>query len=91
MLYSTLARPSAYGATLVSFDTERALKVPGVKQVVQTKDGVAVIATDVESAWKGRAALDAKWSAGSLPDLENETLDRMFYDNMKTRVSFPRT
>lgn len=85
MLYSTLERPSAYGATLVSFDTERALKVPGVKQVVQTKDGVAVIATDVESAWKGRAALDAKWSAGSMPDLENETLDRMFYDNMKTK------
>ena len=56
MLYSTLARPSAYGATLLSFDTERALKVPGVKQLVQTKDGVAVIATDVESAWKGRAA-----------------------------------
>ena len=85
MLYSTLERPPVYGANLISYDKEAPLKVPGVKQVVPVKDGVAVLATDIEAAWKGRAALDAKWDSGSQPSLDNANLEKSFFDAMQSK------
>jgi isoquinoline 1-oxidoreductase beta subunit len=84
MLYSTLERPPSYGASLLSFDKEAPLKVPGVKQVIAVKDGVAVLATGIEAAWKGKAALNARWSAGVEPALDDASLEKGFGEGMKT-------
>ena len=43
-LTAVVARPSALGATLRSFDRGPALAVPGVKNVVRLHSGVAVVA-----------------------------------------------
>ena len=85
MLYSTLERPPVYGANLLSYDKEAPLRVPGVKQVVPVKDGVAVLATDIEAAWKGRAALGAKWDTGSQPSLDDATLEKSFFEAMQSK------
>lgn len=61
MLYVALARPKQFGATLESFDDTVTRKNSGVVDVVKTKYGVAVIAKDTWSAFKGRDELSVVW------------------------------
>ena len=49
-----------------SFNAERALKVAGVKKVVQISSGVAVVADSFWAAKKGRDALEVTWDQGPL-------------------------
>jgi isoquinoline 1-oxidoreductase beta subunit len=73
MLFASVERATIFGATVDSFDATEALKVPGVKQVVEVKgelkdagmhSGVAVIATNTWAAMQGRRALKVKWIPG---------------------------
>ena len=59
---AVVARPPAFGSTLVKFDPAKALKVPGVEKVVQTANGVAVVAAHFWAAKLGRDALVIEWS-----------------------------
>ncbi len=74
-LIAVIARPPVVGGALVRFDATRALKVPGVKRVVempvpkapwmfQPWGGLAVVADTTWAALRGRAALDVTWDAG---------------------------
>jgi isoquinoline 1-oxidoreductase subunit beta len=65
MLYAVVARPPAHGKKLQSFDDSAALKVNGVKKVVQVKNSVAVLATSTWAAMKGRTALKINWEDAS--------------------------
>ncbi len=85
MLCSCIERSSAYGGKLVSFDKEAAEKVPGVQKVFTVPEGIAVVATTIEAAWKGRKALNAKWDSGFMPDLDDISLERMFLDHMRKK------
>ena len=72
MLFASVERATIFGATVTSFDPSDALKVPGVKQVVEVKGdrelgvhaGVAVIATNTWAAMQGRKALKVTWDPG---------------------------
>ena len=57
MLFAMVARQPAFGKKIKSFTDTDALKVVGVKKVVQVKNSVAVIANSTWAAKKGRAAL----------------------------------
>ncbi|HEY0478139.1 MAG TPA: xanthine dehydrogenase family protein molybdopterin-binding subunit [Kofleriaceae bacterium] len=59
---AVVARPPAFGAKLGKFDATAALKVPGVEQVVQTANGVAVVAKHFWAAKLGRDALRVDWT-----------------------------
>ena len=65
MLFAVVARPPAHGKKLQSFDDSAALKVNGVKKVVQVKNSVAVLATSTWAAMKGRTALKINWEDAS--------------------------
>lgn len=65
MLYAVVARPPAHGKKLQSFDDSAALKVNGVKKVVQVKNSVAVLAISTWAAMKGRTALKINWEDAS--------------------------
>ncbi len=65
MLFAVVARPPAHGKKLQSFDDSAALKVNGVKKVVQVKNSVAVLATSTWAAMKGRKALNINWEDAS--------------------------
>ena len=56
MLYAALAQPPALGGKVKTFDDEKARSMPGVKAVVLTSSGVAVVA---DSWWRARKARDA--------------------------------
>jgi isoquinoline 1-oxidoreductase subunit beta len=61
MLYAVVARTPAYGKKLKSFNDREAMKVNGVKKVLQVNDSVAVLATSTWAAMKGRKALVIEW------------------------------
>ena len=73
MLFASVERAPIFGATVQSFDASEALKVPGVKQVVEVKQafpeagvhaGVAVVASNTWAAMQGRKALRINWRPG---------------------------
>ncbi|MFC1936192.1 molybdopterin cofactor-binding domain-containing protein [Chloroflexota bacterium] len=65
MLYAVVARSPVYEGKLVSYDDSDALKVPGVRQVVEISNGVAVLAENTWTAIRGRRALQVEWDLGS--------------------------
>jgi isoquinoline 1-oxidoreductase beta subunit len=64
MLYASMARSPAIGGTPAHVDATAAKKIAGVKHVVTTSRGVAVVATTYWAAVKGRKALHVQWNPG---------------------------
>ncbi|TLZ51495.1 MAG: aldehyde oxidase [Gammaproteobacteria bacterium] len=65
MLYAALAQPPALGGKAASFDDSKARALPGVKAVVQTSSGIAVVATSWWQALKARDVLAIRWDDGA--------------------------
>jgi isoquinoline 1-oxidoreductase beta subunit len=61
MLTALLQRAPLFGAKVKSFDAGKAKAVPGVVDVVQISNGVAVVAKNFWAAKLGREALDIQW------------------------------
>lgn len=88
MLFAVVARPPAHGKKLQSFDDSAALKVNGVKKVVQVKNSVAVLATSTWAAMKGRKALQINWEDAS--KLESTTdHEKAFRDLLSKPAATP--
>jgi len=68
LLVAVVARAPRFGGKVKSFDASEASKVPGVVNVLQIPNGVAVIATSTWPAIKGRDLLEIEWD-----DSEAET------------------
>ncbi|MEW6734183.1 MAG: xanthine dehydrogenase family protein molybdopterin-binding subunit [Acidobacteriota bacterium] len=64
MLTAVIARPPVFGGKVVSFNTEKAKAVPGVKNILQVPTGIAVIADGFWSAKLGRDKLEITWDDG---------------------------
>jgi isoquinoline 1-oxidoreductase beta subunit len=82
MVIAVLARPPVYGAKPASYDQKAAEKVKGVRNIVPTPRGIAVCAETLDAAWKGRDALNVKWGPGSHPELNNDTIEKLFVDHL---------
>ena len=78
MCIAVVARPIAYGAVPQSYDESAAMAVKGVLKVVSYDDKVAICAKTTYAALQGRDALKIKWSPGSHPNLNDESLDALF-------------
>jgi len=76
MQFAVFARPPAYGAKPISFDEKAAEGVKGVRKVIPTPQGIAVCASSLDSALKGRDALNVKWDKGTHPQLDNEFIEK---------------
>ena len=82
MHHSVLARPPAYGAKPLSFDQKAAEQVPGVVKVVKLPMGIAVCATSTEAALKGRDALKASWDKGTMPAMDNASIEKQMMGDL---------
>jgi len=80
MQYAVLARCPVFGGKVASFDATKAKAVPGVKQVVQVSNGVAVIADNTWNAMEGRRALQIQWDEGALAHLNSADIRKMMAD-----------
>lgn len=88
-LVAAIARCPIFGGSVESYDASAALKVPGVKQVIEIPtsqfmrwSGVAVIATNTWAAFKGKRALEVVWAGG---EAATESTDRV-REQMQTYV-----
>ncbi len=78
MLYAAVARCPVFGGKAVSFDDTKAKAFPGVKQVVQTSRGVAVVADNTWSAMQGVKRLDVKWDEGPNAGQSSAAISKLF-------------
>lgn len=74
--YADIAICPHFNGTLRAVDDGEALKVKGVKQVVRTRNAVAVVADNTWTAKKGLAALSIEWDAGASAGLTTAELER---------------
>ena len=65
MLYASLEQCPVIGGKVASFDASAAKSMPGVVDVVQIPDGVAVVAKSYWQAVKARKTVTVKWDEGT--------------------------
>jgi isoquinoline 1-oxidoreductase subunit beta len=78
MVYAVLARCPVFGGKVASFDATKAKAVPGVKNVIQTSGGVAVVAENTWAAMQGRKALAVKWDEGANAGQSSAKITQIF-------------
>ena len=78
MLYAVVQRCPVFGGKVASFDATKAKAVPGVKNVIQISNGIAVVADNTWTAMQGRRALDVKWDEGPNANLTSEGISKLF-------------
>ena len=83
MCIAAVARPPRFGAVPVSYDTGAAMAVKGVLKVVPFDNKIGVCADTTYAALQGRAKLNIQWTSGSHPDLDDESLDRQFQEDLQ--------
>lgn len=69
MVYASIEQTPVIGGKPVSFDGTKAKSMPGVIDVVQISDGVAVVADTYWHAFKARKTLKVQWDEGSVAGL----------------------
>jgi isoquinoline 1-oxidoreductase beta subunit len=74
MVYASLEQSPVIGGKVVSFDASKAKAMPGVIDVVQINDGVAVVANSYWRARKAREALTIQWDEGPVAALSNAVM-----------------
>jgi len=80
MLVVMIERPPAFGAKVASFDATEALAVPGVVDVREVPQGVAVYADETWSALQGRRALRVEWDDAEAETRSSATIKATFRD-----------
>lgn len=74
MVYASLEQCPVIGGTVKSFDASRVKGMPGVIDVVQIPDGVAVVADSTWRAKKAREALVVQWDEGAGAALNDQAM-----------------
>jgi isoquinoline 1-oxidoreductase beta subunit len=74
MYFAAIARCPVFGGAFASHDDSQALAVPGVIQVVEMKDRIAVVAANTWAAFRGRDALQITWDEGRNADMSSASL-----------------
>jgi isoquinoline 1-oxidoreductase beta subunit len=74
MVYASLEQCPVIGGTVKSFDASRAKGMPGVVDVVQIPDGVAVVADTYWHAVKARQAVSVQWDEGAGAALNDKAM-----------------
>ena len=86
MLYASIERSPVFQGTVKDYDKESALKVPGVKHVLETKRmflgkprvGIAVLADSYWAAIQGRKALKVQWDSKGFDNHSTESIEKEF-------------
>lgn len=74
MVYASLEQCPVIGGKVLSFDGAKARAMPGVIDVVQIGDGVAVVADTYWRAKKAREALTVQWDEGAGARIDNASM-----------------
>jgi isoquinoline 1-oxidoreductase subunit beta len=89
MVYAALEQAPVIGGTVKSFDASQAKGMPGVIDVVQIPDGVAVVADSWWRANKARKALAIQWDDGPGAGIDNASMLEGIRAAAKTGKALP--
>lgn len=78
MVHAVVARCPVFGGSVARFDPTNAKAVPGVIDVVQIPQGVAVVASNTWAALQGRRALQVEFNEGPNASLSTEGIRELF-------------
>jgi isoquinoline 1-oxidoreductase beta subunit len=78
VLVATVARCPILGGKLKRVDARRARAIEGVRDVVETATGIAVVAESAWAALRGRDALAITWNDGTQAALDSAQIRRRF-------------
>ncbi|HEY9452049.1 MAG TPA: molybdopterin cofactor-binding domain-containing protein, partial [Bradyrhizobium sp.] len=67
MMYASVKLNPNKGQPLKSYDAGKAQSMPGVKKILEIKNGVAVVATNSWYAMKAVDAIDCEWAPSTYP------------------------
>jgi isoquinoline 1-oxidoreductase beta subunit len=84
LLTALVARAPVFGASVKSFNAEKAKAVKGVRAVLQVPSGVAVVADRFFAAKLGRDALEIDWDLESGRELTTERMRAEYRELAKT-------
>ncbi len=79
---AVVKRCPTFGGTVKSFDKTDALKINGVREVVEIFNGVAVVADGFWAAKKGRDALTVEWDHGELKNHSSDSIASRLKDKL---------
>ena len=85
MIYGVVQRPPVFGAKVLNFDADDALKVPGVIKAKAIDAGVVVLAHDYWTAKKGAERVKVTWDNRQLDDLSTAG----FYEDYRELSALP--
>ena len=102
MVFASIERSPVLGGKMKSYDDQEAKKVKGVQQTVvleafrpphlyKALGGVAVIADNTWSAWKGREKLKVEWDAGENASFESEAYKKTLQETVRSPQRAVRT
>lgn len=74
MVYASIEQCPVIGGKVKSFDASKVKGMPGVIDVVQVNDGVAVVASSYWQAQKARKALTVQWDEGAGAALDHNVV-----------------
>jgi isoquinoline 1-oxidoreductase subunit beta len=74
MVYASIEQSPVIGGKVVSFDASKAKTMPGVIDVIQVNDGVAVVADTYWRAKKARETLQVNWDLGPVAQMDHTTI-----------------
>ena len=74
MVYASLEQSPVIGGKIKSFDATKAKAMPGVIDVVQIPDGVAVVADTYWHAYKARQTLTVQWEEGAGASISDQSM-----------------
>ena len=74
MLVAQVVHCPVFGGKLARFDGAAALRVPGVRRVVEVLNGVAVVADNFWAAKLGRDVLEVHWEPGAGGELSSASI-----------------
>src|SRR5512139_1650978 len=83
MQVAAVARCPGFGGRARGFDAQRALTIPGVREVLAIASGIAVVADDFWSALRGREALAIDWDPGRNALLDGVNIERQLLAAVK--------
>jgi isoquinoline 1-oxidoreductase subunit beta len=88
MVYASLEQCPVIGGKVKSFDGAAAKAMPGVVDVVQINDGVAVVANSYWQAAQARKSLKVEWDEGAVAALSGKSYGRCG-QSFESRVLHP--
>ncbi len=84
MVFASIEKCPVFGGKVASYDASQARAFPGVLDVVQVEDGIAVIATSTWAAFQGREALKIVWDEGKWAQQNSTAIRQLFQESLKS-------